>query len=128
MKKFILLLTIACCLAGILPAQTPQKNIDTYCSLAGKRGGNISVKEIVEAGKIVFEFPDTSWKVTHFSFSVVANKSYKEFQSDNEFLTAEMINWIQNVAGPRKLYVEYLRVGNGTGTRQLAPLSFVITE
>lgn len=125
---FVLILTIAFS-NSILSAQVTSGKENSYCTFAGKKGGSISKREIESANTLVYVGPDTTWKVTHFRLSVVAkNYAYREFSADGEMLSDEMINYLQRCPVSGKFYIEYIRVGIKNASRQIAPLSFLITE
>lgn len=125
----VILLTIVCSGVSSLSAQAPGGKSDSYCTFAGKKGGNITKKEIESANTLVFVGPDSTWKVTHFRLSVVSKSlPYKEFGVDGEMLSDEMINYLQRCPASGKFYIEYIRVGNKNSSRQIVPLSFVVIE
>lgn len=129
MKNVFILLLAFIFPCYILSAQVTLGNGGSYCTFAGKKGGNISKKEIESANTLVYVGPDSTWKVTHFRLSVAAkNFPYREFSTDGEMLSDEMINYLRRCPVSGKFYIEYISVGIKNASRQIAPLSFIITE
>jgi len=100
-----------------------------FVTLAGKQGGKISKEEIASAKKLEYVFPDKTYKITEFKLSIAGKDiEYKEFTGKGEELTSEMLSTLEQAPPGSKFYVEYIRAGNGAGTRLLAPLTFSIAD
>lgn len=130
MKKVLIFLVVIFILfPSFHSAQQPTSQTESYCTFAGKKGGNITKKEIEYADRVVYEGSDTTMKVIQFKLSVVPkNIPYKEFTGSGEFLTVEMIDYIRRSSVPAKFYIEYIRVGAKGKFMNIAPLAFKIVE
>lgn len=96
----------------------------------GKNGGEISHEEIRNASVVRVSGLD-QMKIRGFRLSVAGKGiKYREFQSKDDQLTPEMVECLQTAPAGAKIFIEYIRAGYETdpSTRQLAPLSFVVTE
>lgn len=102
-----------------------------FAALAGKHGGKISLEELKKVSKVELVDSRNSEKVNEFKLSVAGTGiEYAEYNSKNENLTGEMIARLQSLSPGCKIFVEYIRAGkpDGSPTRYIAPLSFVVSE
>ena len=95
--------------------------------IAGKSSGTISVKELLDAGKLSAA-DDRCLLITSFRFTAYAkNRNPIEFDSGNDSLTAPMIRILPTLPAGTKIYFEYIRSKDVRGAQPaLAPMSFTL--
>jgi hypothetical protein len=123
---FLLFIMVAGFYTNILFAQNPLPQPGAI--MAGKQSGTITKNELNKAEKI--ECIGDAFVVLDFRLTVVEKDTTREFYSNTEFLTKEMISAIRDVPAGSKIYVEYIRAKpeKGDGVRMISPLIFTISE
>jgi hypothetical protein len=97
-------------------------------SIAGKNGGQISKEDFLKAEKVECS---ANYTITEFKFSVAGKAvDYKEFFRKGDSLSPEMIATVQQLHSGEKIFIEYIlaKPENSEATRQLAPVTFTLTE
>jgi undecaprenyl pyrophosphate synthase len=122
MKTIFLLISALLILSG---ASIYAQN-KLQASIAGKTGGTITAKELLDAGKLIVS--DDHWLITSYRFSAYAvNRNAIEIENSSDTLSPRIKEVLPTLPAGTKIYFEYIKAKDVTGlTKQLPALAFTL--